>query len=497
MIRPINKINKRFRKMDGGQVLVIVALSMVVLIAIMGLALDVGTIFIDNARLRRAVDAAALAAALQIREGYNPANLEPAAKDFLNLNRIHWTSIDVVYCDLVTNTPADLCSSTGGLPRKLVRVYVEADAYLNFLAVLGINQVQISATATSETASIDMVLVIDRSESMTYNYAVGQVNADGKQMRDPSVCNDPAIHSPQGYPGDCEPFNTVKDSAIKFVNRFMFEPYDRVAVVTFDKDPHMNLHFTTDKTDVITTIENLTVYPGEGVYDSGGGNPSRLYAANGDYLGLQCPFAFHPAVPGDTNNPSPCTTTNIGGALLDAGNEFSAPHPGEVVRQNSLWVVVLLTDGVANAGYGGDPQQYYCPDGTWFGQGTVPFLCNDAIGATRHTYTDPPINYDAEDFAYDKADFVGTPLNPAIIGQNAYIYTIGLGPQVTLRSRVDCSSKDINGNCLIDDGTKLGEKFLKYAAQVGRGIYYPAPTTAELDVIFQSIANNIATILTK
>jgi hypothetical protein len=252
-------------------------------------------------------------------------------------------------------------------------------------------------------------------------------------------------------------------------------------VVTFDKDAHVDLHFSFDKAEVITTIKNLTVYSGEGVYDSNGGNPSRLYDGTGNYLGLQCPFAFKPAKPEDANNPSPCTTTNIGGGLLDAGNEFSGPVPGELIRQTALWVTVLLTDGVANAGYSTNPQTYYCPDGTWYGQATVPFLCNDARSTTRHTYTDPPINYDAEDFAYDMADFVGKPT--ALGGQGAYLYTIGLGPQVALASPLD--------------GTALGKKFLEYAAETGSGIYYPADDPGKLDEIFQAIANNIATILTK
>jgi hypothetical protein len=149
-------------------------------------------------------------------------------------------------------------------------------------------------------------------------------------------------------------------------------------------------------------------------------------------------------------------------------------------------VVVLLTDGVANAGYdGATPPNYFCPPGTWMGQATRPFFCNDAttdiIPANRHSpHTDPA--YDAEDYAYDEADAVGLPTEQG--GQNAYLYTIGLGPQVTLPSPID--------------GTPLGENFLKYAAEtVGNGKFYDAPSASDLSLIFQSIANNIATVLTK
>ena len=462
MFKLIKKSKKRLSKMQHGQVLVVVAFAIVGIVAVMGLALDVGTMLIEYARLRRAVDSAALAAALQIRQGYDPADLAPAARDFLKLNGFDTTSVTVEYCDLVTNTPADLCPDP---PRKLVRVTAAATAQLNFLAVIGITSVPIAATATSQTASIDMVLVIDRSESMTYGSNVGQLT-NGVQMRDPSVCN-AAATSPQGYTGDCEPFNTVKDSAIKFVNQFMFEPYDRVAVVTFDKDAQVNLHFSSVKATVISTIAALTVYQGDesvgvpaGVYPNG--NPSRYYDPvgsygypnppdpliyygppdnpNGRYLGFNCPMALIPNDPVTNlyyHNPEQCTTTNIGGGLLYAAREFSTGTP----RPTSLWVVVLLTDGVANAGYdGATPPNYFCPPGTWMGQATRPFFCNDAttdiIPANRHSpHTDPA--YDAEDYAYDETDAVGLPTE------------------------------------------------------------HDAPSASDLSLIFQSIANNIATVLTK
>lgn len=491
--------------MQHGQVLVVVAISLVAIIAIMGLALDVGSMLIDYARLRRAVDSAALAAALQIREGYDPTDLAPAARDFLKLNGFDTNLVTVEYCDTVTLTPADLCPTP---PRKLVRVTASTTAQLNFLAVIGIRSVPIAATATSQTASIDMVLVIDRSESMTYDSAEGQL-INGVQMRDPSVCN-AAATSPQGYVGDCEPFNTVKDSAIKFVNKFMFEPYDRVSVVTFDKDSHVNLNFTSVKATVISTIAGLTVYQGDesvgippGIYPNG--NPSRYYDPvgnyvepitstltyygppdnpNGKYRFLSCPMALIPNDP-ITNpyfhNPSQCTTTNLGGGLLHAAQEFSTGTP----RPTSLWVVVLLTDGAANAGYDtGTPPVYFCPVGTWIGDLNHPPYCNDGttdiIPANRHSPMSSP-NFDAEDYAYYEADMVGLPT--ANGGQNAYLYTIGLGPEVTRPSPVD--------------GTPLGENLLKYAAGIGNGQYYNAPNASDLNLIFQAIANNIATVLTK
>ena len=75
-------------------------------------------------------------------------------------------------------------------------------------------------------------------------------------LRDPSVCNDDqkSIDAVQaddsisasdkaaiilniqtdGMPGECHPFEEVKQAAVDFVDR-LYYPYDRVSVVTFDK----------------------------------------------------------------------------------------------------------------------------------------------------------------------------------------------------------------------------------------------------------------------
>ena len=139
-----------------------------------------------------------------IREGYTTTDLDRSAQEFLILNGIHDPHATVDTC----STDATLCTNP---QRKLVRVVARATAPLAFLPVIGIDSAPIGAMAVSETASVDVVLVFDRSESMTYDAAVGN------SMRDPSVCNASSA-SPQGYVGDCEPFNTVKDAAISFVN---------------------------------------------------------------------------------------------------------------------------------------------------------------------------------------------------------------------------------------------------------------------------------------
>jgi len=490
---------KRLSRMERGQVLMVVAVAIVGIIAVIGIALDVGVMFVENARLRRAVDSAALAAALQYRENYSVDELDRSAIEFLRLNGINDPNAIVQMCIDPAPAPSDpdfihydaaLCTNP---PRKFVKVVASGRANLAFLPVIGINSVPIAAEAISETASVDVVLVIDRSESMTYDAN------PGTPERDPSQCNVAANPIDGSYQGYCLPFFKVKEAAVKFIDTLYF-PYDRVAVVTFDKDAKKIMDFSNVKSDIVTAIKGLTVFEGDetasgpvpvppglpginAIYPNG--LPSRYYQPPlfTQYLGLGCPQRDLPSFP-NYPDPSPCTTTNIGAGLLYAGDEFNVPP----VRTNSLWVVILLTDGVANAGYDTNGI-YFCPQTTWGNYDTYDYnqsppvlisvkpKCNDGISTTRHPGppSAPGPNYDAEDYAYDEADFVAD-------GQNALIFTIGLGANVITPSTVD--------------GTHLGEVFLTYAANEGKGLYNYAPNGAALAEIFRKIADNIATRLT-
>jgi len=489
MRKLIRLVEQKNLKAERGQVLVIVALAAVGIIAIVGLALDVGTLFIGNARLRRAVDSAALAAALQVRVGYTQDKLEKSATEFLLLNG--------VLLDLDHPVTVDTCATDPGMcydpvhdtfvDRKLVRVSATASIPLSFLPVIGIDSAPTSATATSETASVDVVLAIDRSESMTNGVGIDI----GNPMRDPSYCN--AIPDDvNGNAGSCRPFNEVQNAAVDFVGRLFF-PYDRVAIVTFDQNAQVVLDFSNDPDQIISTIRGLTVFQGEetGTDPTGAeaiypnGNPSRFYGSDAyipnpdpvDYLGMTCQQIrddTHPAYP----DSSICTTTNIGASLQAAGNRF-AETP--IVRQQALWAVVLLTDGMANAGFfNEDGMPATCPRDTWPDVAEKPIYCNDANSASRHAVGDAA--YDADDFAYDMADFVALPADEG--GQNSLIFTIGLGTLVR------------DERFLQADGTYPGEVFLQYAANKGNGIYYYAEEGSELTAIFLKIAENIATRLT-
>jgi len=77
------------RRPARGQVLVIFAVAMLTLLFFVGLAIDAGSLYVTYNHLKRAVDAAAVAAANQYKRGETHLNkFEDAATEVLELNNV-------------------------------------------------------------------------------------------------------------------------------------------------------------------------------------------------------------------------------------------------------------------------------------------------------------------------------------------------------------------------------------------------------------------------
>ena len=284
--------------------------------------------------------------------------------------------------------------------------------------------------------------------------------------------------------------------------------YDRVAIVTYDRFPKVQLELTDDKDLIEATLENLTVYAGERECEFQPGDlaaaaaaqegPCRSYNTDGSYWGLWSPDM---ELSGD---PRGWMVTNSGGGLKVAANLLGGLYPAHfprttpVSRQDALWVVVWLTDGFTNAGFVSDGDEYtqtiansgleYCPDYTWVpisGYTNIRYCVDqDARDpAGRHNNPVDPDTYDPDDYARDQVDF----LTGTTSGQGALLYTVGEGTKISERSQYE-----------IDNNFPApGEALLQYAADQGGGIYYAVPDAAQLDRVFLAIANNIATRLSR
>jgi len=492
-----------------GQALILIALAFVGLAAFIGLAVDAGILFIQIGHLRRGVDAAALSAANQFREGRTIAQLEAAALQVLELNGLDPTSVGVAVetCDTTPGDP-ELCYTP---PRKLVRVTGTVTAYFAFLPIIGFDSTPLAADTISEAASIDIVLAIDTSESEAYdasctnttddddwaeiNLPGGLGSADGVDddgcgpnpvvggfaddyMRDPDNCNGPK---------QCRPFRDVQDAAVSLVTRLL-PPYDRMAIITFDLNAVAQMNLNHQAAMALSSAAYIT-------------------ALQTQIMALDV-YKF-PGCAGYPPSPAGCTSTNTAGGLLQAGNQF-----GAFKREEAVWIVILLSDGGANAAQDSVPN-WICPGGPGVGNWVEPF-CRDADAGSRHNSASA--DYDPEDAARDMADFVGcldstsathpgscAALAPSY-GQGAVIFSIGLGELVTSNTSCD----PFWGSCDAD----AGEQLMRYAAAVGDdgdpttdlcaaagvgvdcGNYYYSPTGSGLLEVFEAIASRIFTRIT-
>jgi hypothetical protein len=527
-----------------GQALILVALAFFILLAFIGLTTDVGTLFIYMGHLRRAVDAASLAAAAQYREGRTMAEMEAAADQVMHLNGVDPGTYTITV-DTCETAPADprLCTTPR---RKLTRVVSNLDVPMSFLRLVGVNDIEISADSVGEAASLDVVLVIDNSESMAWDAS------HGNPMRDPHLCNNTDPTGTDGLKGECQPFEEVKRAAINFTNRILNKPAaseeDRLQIVTFGNGWSSDINqgtfyrfidysvtpavprWTSDNGEAQAAINDLEVFdpgtcwdppdqvpPTSTVHTYYGPCRSYTYTPTAmTYQWFDCLSCW------DFGDWSMLPTTNTGGALKRAGNMFSYD-----TRQEALWIVVLLTDGMATAtdreasDRWNDSTTYpigFCPDAQDSPFPVFP-LCQDENVATRHGNGN--VNYDADDYARDMADFVGClPISPSADcppapppgdppnAQGAIIFAVGLGSGVldngSSQGTTEANGKPYGGSLMRYvaargyDGDASSDPCDIYANDFTQwcGNYYYAPTGPQLSRIFEDIASRIFTRLT-
>jgi len=512
--------------MQRGQAMVLIALAFVGLAAFIGLTVDAGILFSQIGHLRRATDAASLAAANQFREGRTPPELSAMANELLILNGLSPAVVVAKVCDLSnlpgpttdyaayhdpTLCPGGVYPPAPGEPfTKEVRVEATLPINFAFLPIIGWNNLTISANSVSQAASVDLVLVIDNSGSMAFDLCTNGVDDDLEG--DGDDCN--GFSTPQAglvadsdadlcnAAGTCEPFESIRTAALGLLNN-MFFPYDRMAVVSFShlSDTAISLGDGDNFSDVQNAINNLFV---------SGPAPPPCDLSAGD--------------------PRGCPTTNTAAGLTRAGNLLgdNFDDGSGVFRTDSVWIVILLSDGAANTALveGGNPNDlndWICPPPggprdapTW-----VPGFCRDPVFEVGTG----DYGFDAEDAAVNAGLFVGCPdsTNPqpagcsAAGGQGAIIFTIGYGDLV-----IDSPACQVFYDVQtppIPCEPNQGEELLRFIADIGDdsdpgtracagkptsssgnpencGNYFFAADPNQLEKVFEAIASRIFTRIT-
>jgi len=254
-----------------GQILVIFGVALLVLLVFVGLAIDAGSLYVTYGQLKRSVDAAAIAAANTFKRGEDIQNMSISAIEMIRLHNVDTSQVDLVVCRCVSggvecrhsasgepfsvydgsgDTVKEKCENISPLP-KMVWVRATQRAPLYFLGLLGFDSVRLTTDTYAEAAAVDLVLVLDVSESMA-------VNSDGYLVNDydPTTCNlltqsipprdangQPIASSPPA--GACLPMWYAKVAADALVSR-MYEGYDRIAIITYADQARLVQGFTSD-----------------------------------------------------------------------------------------------------------------------------------------------------------------------------------------------------------------------------------------------------------
>ncbi len=150
---------RAFKKDTRGAIAVLLAVAIVPLVAILGLATDAARGYMVKARLSQAIDAAALAGGREIFESYRDADIQ---KYFDANFPTGYMGVEVT--DLVLTKVTDEVEGT-------VTVTATATVDTTFLRVIKVDTVQVSARAVVQRAvrGMELVLVLDVTGSMNQN----------------------------------------------------------------------------------------------------------------------------------------------------------------------------------------------------------------------------------------------------------------------------------------------------------------------------------------
>lgn len=272
----------------GATIIMLMLMVPLVLLPLVGLAIDATRIYIVQSKLSAAVDGAALGAGRLL--GTN-ANTTEIAGEFLHANfpEGYWS----------TNNLTPNITFSNNLGSQKITVAASVNVPLTFIRVLGFSQSQISAAAVATRAVTRVIMVLDRSGSMDNTDPV-----TGKNV-----------------------FDTMKAGAQWFASRFT-PGYDELGVVMFSGS-------------------GIVAYPKNWPWDpspTGAGGPDKSFATDPQN---QVGPIFDQLSAMDVGG-----GTNMSEALTMAYVEMQKAHNRDLAANGSdnvLNTIVLFTDGVPSA----------------------------------------------------------------------------------------------------------------------------------------------------
>ena len=161
-------MTNKARRTERGMAVIATTIMLVILIPVIGLAIDVTMLYIDKARLQGAVDGAALAGAEGLARGTLDAtqqtNAKQAAAQYVFLN---YPTTFFFTNSITVNQATDVTIDETVANQRTVGVTGHANVPTLFMRWLNFTSTNVNASATVTRRDVNIVLVVDRSGSLS------------------------------------------------------------------------------------------------------------------------------------------------------------------------------------------------------------------------------------------------------------------------------------------------------------------------------------------
>ena len=390
-------------------------IMLVILIPVFGLAIDVTLLYVDKTRLQGAVDGAALAGAESLARGTSDSAQIAAAVGaaaqyvFLNYPSSFFFTNSVTVTQDATGKTGDVTIDETVANQRTVAVTGHANVPTLFMRWLNFTSTNVKASATVTRRDVNIVLVVDRSGSLTAS-------------------------------GSCA---AVQQASINFVNKFS-NGSDNVGLVTFASSSNVDFPIANNFNGATSTLaapaKTVPTILGQINCQGSTSSPMALWLGYDQLVGLAQPNALNVILFFTDGTP---TGVNVNMPLL-ATSACSAPHAA-----GTVFTSYRNINGLYNTYTGGDTFFGVLAPGNTTGSvppdDTNPVVTTDGNSANKCAFNS---NWPTSETTY--SDFVGVP-EFDIYGDDLNNGYQGIGTEVAC-----ANNSGLHNNCFaISGGTTV------------------------------------------
>lgn len=323
------------RERQRGQSLVLVAFGFIGLLAMTGLAVDVGLVYARRAQLSNAVDAAALAGVVELNRDVNEQqNALNRAAEFLNANHIPQGAIENTLDNNLFAFDAERDSATLGARTFALTVTMPVELY--FLRVISHFSVNLTESATAS------------------NFPLADIYASRRVETGALDTSNQAVFGPQLFTTYGDPFSSWGTMwAPAFRARWLGDPTQRAYRyrILIPDDYEDQLCPGGSGLASLCDVVRVELFDPDSYNQTG---------TSGLIVHTQTAMAYEPTLPPvETRN---CSSSQVNPCLIATGEEQIANRHGLSLDQINMWWFLRIDEnrGTTSTNYdtGGEPSEY-------------------------------------------------------------------------------------------------------------------------------------------